>query len=344
MPARRIIALGFLAALFAGCAPAPLAPLPTLIPTLTPIRVDGSDRTPAITPTPLIAPAERASPAPSPSGAAPLSETRGVSPTPLIAPPPSATPFSRLVPLAYIPAGEFVMGSPPGSDPYAERWERPAHTVTLAAFWLETVEVSNARYALCVEAGACGPPLEPGSRTRPDYYGNPAFADYPVVNVTHAQAISYCAWAGGRLPTEAEWERAARFPDGRLYPWGNDLDLGRGHFGRGEGSDTERVELYAAGASALGVLNLAGNVWEWVLDWYDPDYYAVSPAQNPTGPEAGTERVARGGAFATDPQFVRAANRLGRDPNRGYDNVGLRCAVSAPPPNAPLLPTLTPGP
>jgi formylglycine-generating enzyme required for sulfatase activity len=102
------------------------------------------------------------------------------------------------------------------------------------------------------------------------------------------------------------------------------------------------VDAFPTGASALGVLNLAGNVWEWALDWYDPEYYAVSPRQDPAGPAAGTERVARGGAFATDPQFVRAANRLGRDPGRGYDNVGFRCVLTDPPANAPRLPTATP--
>ncbi len=377
---RRALAVLGLAGLLAACAPAALAPLPTLVPTFTPraatnggpgATVSGANG--AATPTALIAPGSGneptltptglASPTPTlllvdspatvtdpaslstPAGGATISTPAGgATPTPLIAPPPSPTPYSPLAPLAYVPAGEFSMGSAPGTDAFAEQWERPAHTVALSAFWLETLEVSNSRYALCVAAGACSLPLATGSRTRPDYYTNPAFADYPMVNVTHAQAQSFCAWAGGRLPTEAEWEYAARFPDGRRYPWGNELDLGRGHFARGEGSDTERVETYATGASALGLLNLAGNVWEWVLDWYDPEYYAVSPRQDPPGPAAGTERVARGGAYATDPQFVRTANRLGRDPNRGFDNVGFRCAVGEPPANAPRLPTVTPSP
>ncbi len=357
-----------------ACAPAPLAPLPTLVPTLTP-RPTLSPT--AATPTPIIAAGAGAEPtltpvAPEPtlgapsrvpapaattdpasggtpidpaSGGATISPASGgATPTPLIALPPSSTPYSPLAPLAFIPAGEFIMGSPPGSDPQAERWERPAHPAALAAFWMETTEVSNARYALCVAAGACSLPLSSAARTRLDYYANPGYADYPMVNVTHAQAISYCAWAGGRLPTEAEWEYAARYPDGRRYPWGNDLDLGRGNFGRPEGSDTDRVDAFAGGANALGVLNLAGNVWEWVADWYDPEYYAVAPRQAPAGPETGTERVARGGAFATDPQFTRAANRLGRDPNRGYDNIGFRCVVDQPPANALLLPTRTPSP
>jgi formylglycine-generating enzyme required for sulfatase activity len=266
------------------------------------------------------------------------------SPTPLIAFTPTPTPISAFAPLAYFPAGEFEMGSAPGSDPFAEEWERPAHKVALSGFWMEIYEVSNARYALCVAAGACGPPESFNSRTRTDYYSDPQFADHPVVNVTHAQAQAYCAWVGGRLPTEAEWEYAARWNDGRRYPWGNDpADLGLGNFGNPDG-DTQSVGAFPIGANALGVLNLAGNVWEWVADWYDPDYYGESPRQDPTGPAEGTERGARGGAFATDPQFVRVRNRYARDPNRGYNNVGFRCVAITPPGGAALLPTITPTP
>lgn len=322
-----------LAIALTACTPAALEPLPTLAPlitappTLTPI---------VPTPTRLIATAAGPSPT--------FVPTPADTPTPLIAPAPTPTPYTRLAPLVYHPPGTFTMGALPGADPYAEAWERPPHEVTLSGFWMETTEVSNARYALCVAAGVCSLPLRTSSRTRSDYYGNPAFAEYPMVNVTHAQAAQFCEWAGGRLPTEAEWEYAARFNDGRLYPWGNEQDLGRGQFGRGEGSDTEPVTAFPGGASALGVLNLAGNVWEWVADWYDAGYYAASPKENPTGPTTGKERVARGGAFATDPQFVRNTNRFSLNPERGYTNVGFRCVTTDPRSDLILLPTLTPQP
>lgn len=322
-----------LAIALTACTPAALEPLPTLAPlitappTLTPI---------VPTPTRLIATAAGPSPT--------FVPTPADTPTPLIAPAPTPTPYTRLAPLVYHPPGTFIMGALPGADPYAEVWERPPHEVTLSGFWMETTEVSNARYALCVAAGVCSLPLRTSSRTRGDYYGNPAFAEYPMVNVTHAQAAQFCEWAGGRLPTEAEWEYAARFNDGRLYPWGNEQDLGRGQFGRGEGSDTEPVTAFPGGASALGVLNLAGNVWEWVADWYDAGYYAASPKENPTGPTTGKERAARGGAFATDPQFVRNTNRFSLNPERGYTNVGFRCVTTNPRSDLILLPTLTPRP
>ncbi len=304
-----------------ACAPA-LNPLPTLIPTFTPRSTD----TPR--PTPLI---------PTPSGSEPVS-----TPTPLIAPPPSSTPFVPLAPLAFLPAGEFEMGSAPGADPFADKLERPAHRVRLSAFWIETLEVSNARYALCVAEGACTPPQSEASRTRSDYYLG--YADYPVVNVTHAQAQQFCAWTGGRLPTEAEWEYAARFNDGRRYPWGNsNPDFALANYGHEDG-DTEPIYFHPEGATALGLINMAGNVWEWVADWYSEEYYAASPKQNPTGPAESLERVARGGAFATDAVFIRTTNRYARDPNKGYTNVGFRCVVISPPSGSQLLPTLTPSP
>jgi formylglycine-generating enzyme required for sulfatase activity len=324
-----------LAALLTACAPSTPLVLPTLVPTHTPRPT----ATPVLeTPTPLIGSGGPGRATPS------VTPTLSGSPTPLIAFTPTPTPVSAFAPLAFVPVGEFEMGAAPGLDPFAEQWERPVHTVTLSAFWMEIYEVSNARYALCVAAGACSPPEAFTARTRENYYSDPQFGDYPVVNVNHAQAQAYCAWMGGRLPTEAEWEYAARFNDGRRYPWGGgEADLGLGNFGNPDG-DTQPVTSYPIGASALGALNLAGNVWEWAADWYDPEYYGESPAQNPTGPTTGTERVARGGAFATDPQFVRTTNRYARDPGRGYNNVGFRCVTASPPGGAALLPTLTPTP
>lgn len=332
----------------AACAAPTLERLPTLAPTITappsPTLATGGGTD--ATPTPLIGAGDGAA-TPTPHGTdAMLRGTdamlRVSTPTPLIGLAPTPTPYAPLSPLAYVPAGEFLMGAASGSDPFAEQWERPAHRVRLSAFWIETTEVSNARYALCVAEGGCALPVKDGSRTRPNYYTNPQYNEYPMVNVTHTQAAAFCAWAGGRLPTEAEWEYVARFNDGRLYPWGNEQDLGRGQFGRPEGADTEQVGSFLTGASALGVLNLAGNVWEWMADWYDPDYYSASPEQDPRGPATGKERVVRGGAFATDPQFVRNTNRFALDPEKGYTNVGFRCVADRPPAGVVRLPTLTP--
>lgn len=274
---------------------------------------------------------------------------------------PTFTAYRQTIPdsqvtfdLIPVPGGTFRMGSPADEKGRADH-EGPPIEVTVSPFWMARCEVTWAEYDLWNTDASRPQSKKPDGLSRP----TPPYMDmtftmgrdgFPAICMSHVAARQYCAWLSQktgrfyRLPTEAEWEYAARFPDGRRYPWGNELDLGRGHFARGEGSDTERVETYATGASALGLLNLAGNVWEWVLDWYDPEYYAVSPRQDPPGPAAGTERVARGGAYATDPQFVRTANRLGRDPNRGFDNVGFRCAVGEPPANAPRLPTVTPSP
>jgi formylglycine-generating enzyme required for sulfatase activity len=326
-----------------ACAPVASEPLPTLIPTVPLIvPVTGAGDASAIEPaTPVPVTPSALIPSPDPKRPTDTPEPTN---TPLIAPPPTATPYIPLAPLIYHPAGEFIMGSPPGTDANALDSEKPSHPVAVRAFWMEMYEVSNARFALCVGKGACAEPADVKSRTRSDYYTNPNYADFPVINVTWDQARRFCEWAGGRLPTEAEWEYAARFNDGRRFPWGNDEDRGRGNFQRGEGSDTERIDSYLGTATALGVVNMAGNVWEWVADWYGETYYKDSPLQNPTGPEAGDERVLRGGAFATDIQFVRAANRFSRDPAKGYTNVGFRCVADNPPANAQRLPTLTPIP
>lgn len=319
--------------LLTACAPASTTPepeIPTLAPLFTPLPT--STATSIYSPTPPIAISTL--PSPTPAG----------TPTPVIAVVPTPTVVPPVAEIIFVPSGRFMMGSPAGSDRFAEQWERPAHEVTLNAFWMTQTEVTNAQYALCVQDSACVPVQEAASRTRGDYYTNPAYMNFPVVNITQPQAQDFCGWVGGRLPTEAEWEYAARYNDSRLYPWGDEMEINRGSFGRPEGNDTEPVFSYPNGASALGFLNLSGNVWEWIADWYDPNYYEDSPARNPQGPETGRERVVRGGAYGTDPQFVRAANRRGLNPDTGYDNVGFRCAFDAPPAGAILLPTLTPAP
>ncbi len=194
--------------------------------------------------------------------------------------------------MVFVPEGPFTMGTDSGRAN-----EAPAHRVSLSAYFIDRTPVTNAQYRACVEAGACQPPTNLASHTRPEYYGNPAFDDYPVLYVDWSRARDYCAWAGKRLPTEAEWEKAARGQDGRLWPWGDEPDPSRANI-REEGvGDTTAVGRYPTGASPYGALDMAGQVWEWVADRYDPDYYVQSPAIDPPGPSAGVRYVLRGGSL-----------------------------------------------
>ena len=202
-----------------------------------------------------------------------------------------------------------------GLDVYAENDESPAHEIQLNAFWVDQVEVTNGMYTLCVQTGFCTPPVKFNSDNRPAYYDNPEFRDYPVVYVSWLEASHYCTWAGRRLPTEAEWERAARGDDMRTYPWGDELPNESLLNYNNEVGDTSRVGSYAPGASPFGALDMAGNVWEWVADLYKADYYEKSNGANPSGPleTAGLiARVLRGGSFQDERVNVRISNR-------GYD-------------------------
>lgn len=238
---------------------------------------------------------------------------------------PSPAPAASATPArVHVPAGDFLMGSA-ASDPNAYAGESPLHQVYLKDFWIDRTEVTNARYARCVQAAACQPPVRTTSYTRDAYYGNPEYADYPVIFVTWDDAAAYCQWAGGRLPTEAQWEKTARGADGRPYPWGAIApDRNLLNFNVQVG-DTTQVGRYPAGASPYGALDMLGNVWEWVADWYDPDYYGQSPQQDPLGPDHGMGRVMKGGSWNVTPQTARAAVRGRRTPDYAYDNVGFRC-------------------
>lgn len=235
----------------------------------------------------------------------------------------------------FVPAGEFLMGSA-ADDADADDNEKPQHTVYLDAFWIDRVEVTNAMYARCVKAKACAPPLQDTSERRKRYYGNPEYANYPVIYVSWEAAQAYCQWAGGRLPTEAEWEKAARGIDGRQYPWG-DEPLNCTHSNSGIRGccvgDTTAVGSYPSGASPYGALDMAGNVYEWVADWYDREYYSRSPARNPAGPAAGEKRVIRGGSWGfwdrcwdTPQDVVRSDSRTWSFVDNS--NLGFRCAYS----------------
>ncbi len=252
--------------------------------------------------------------------------------------------------LVYVPPGAFWMGSP-RNDPYAKPDELPQHRPQLSAYWIDRTEITNAMYAGCVAAGACVAPPTAFSDFSPHaYYGSPAYADYPVVNVTWQQAQSYCGWAGRRLPTEAEWEKAARGLDGRRFPWEwigvpvpdklNFCDASCA-FGFGlttvkDGyAETAPVGAYPKGASPYGALDMAGNVWQWVSDWYGGTYYGSSPASDPTGPATGSLRVLRGGSWLDGPYsggliHHRSANRFAQDPSAVKSDIGFRCAMPAP--------------
>ena len=190
----------------------------------------------------------------------------------------------------YVPEGEFEMG--------AELYYDPIHTVYQDAFWIDQTEVTNAKYALCVAAGGCTVPHSMGSYGRASYYGSDDYVDYPVVYIDWYQAESYCDWAERRLPTEAEWEKAARGTDGRTYPWGNQPpNESLLNYDWNE-KDTTSVGSYPEGASPYGALDMAGNVFEWVADWFAIDYYKISPFINPVGPPNGESRVLRGGSWS----------------------------------------------
>ncbi len=227
--------------------------------------------------------------------------------------------------MIYIPAGSFTMGADE-SDLEAGEQEAPKHKVSLSAYWIDETEVTNGMYARCVDQGACSPPVNLYSKTHTSYFGDPAFTKHPVIYVGWEDARDYCRWTGRRLPSEAEWEKAARGTDVRIYPWGeNPPGLKFANYG-GLIGDTTPVGSFPSGRSAYGVLDLAGNVAEWVSDWYDQDYYSNSPFQNPAGPTAGVFRLIRGGSWFTQGNSLRTTFRMWNYPDLRSDTVGFRCA------------------
>jgi formylglycine-generating enzyme required for sulfatase activity len=236
--------------------------------------------------------------------------------------------------MVYVPAGEFQMGSTDQQIDYAmqlcsesrddckRRWyedEQPVHTVVLDAFWLDRTEVTNSQYQRCASAGVCD---QSTFADDSDFNGD----NQPVVAVDRINAQTYCQWAGARLPTEAEWEYAARGPEGQVYPWGNAFDASRGNFsGTGDGYEyTAPVGRFSEGASWVGALDLSGNVWEWVADWHG--YYPTERQVNPTGPAWGDRGVLRGGSWKNTSANVRGADRGWSNLSDWFSFYGFRCA------------------
>jgi len=244
--------------------------------------------------------------------------------------------------LVCVPAGEFLMGA---TDRNSD--EKPPHKVTLNAYWIDQTEVSNRQFQQFVQSA--GYQTDAEKKGSSVLYNGSSWEDtpgvnwkqptgpgsslsgrleHPVIHVSWNDAKAYCAWAGRSLPSEAQWEKAARGTDGRTYPWGEqEPNANLANFAMNI-KDTTAVGQYPKGASPYGALDMAGNVWEWGADWYGETYYVSSPASNPPGPTSGTDKVLRGGSWVINAYYLRVAYRYNIDPTYRYDSVGFRCAAS----------------
>jgi formylglycine-generating enzyme required for sulfatase activity len=273
----------------------------TRTPTWTPTATPRPTNTPTGTPTPLATPTPTRTPTP-------------VATATLIAGATRVNTADGAV-YVYVPGGTFNMGSNNGAED-----EKPVHQVTLDSYWIMRTEVTNAQFAACVRAGAC---TAPGNII----WNESRYAERPVTHVDWNQASAYARWAGGSLPSEAQWEFACRGLDVYQYPWGDSApDASRANYGDST-NGTKPVGSYLAGASPYGALDMAGNVWEWTADWYGADYYAQSPVRNPTGPASGTFRALRGGSYSSSSTNVRCAVRDWYLPGSRHDFFGFRVAV-----------------
>lgn len=232
---------------------------------------------------------------------------------------------SDAMPQVFVPAGKFIMGA----NDAEMQVSFPAHIVYIDAFWIDQMEVSNAQYNQCVSAGVCKKPAYSGEYA---YYAEAAYNNYPVVFITWEEAKEYCEWTGRRLPTEAEWEKAARGVDGRSHPWGETApDISLLNFDNNIGAPMP-VDRYQAGASPFGALNMNGNVREWVTDWYSQGYYknqlARTNPQGPEGPNSQSKKSLRGGGFADDARESRIFTRFAHVPWSAGWVRGFRCVSS----------------
>lgn len=250
-----------------------------------------------------------------------ISSTLIVSETPL----PTEITDAKGVSMLLVPAGEFMMGSDNG---YSN--EKPVHQVDLGAFYMDAYEVTNARYKVCEEVGVCDPPEILSSKKRSTYYVNGLYSNYPVINVNWDMAKTYCEWRDMQLPTEAQWEKAAKGTDGRTYPWGEGFSCDKANYQRCIG-DTVAVGSYESDKSPYGIYDMAGNVTEWVADWYSETYYQDAPLSNPFGPNSGIDRVYRGGSWVDYENVMRTSVRLRGDPANSNDNLGFRCVSDTNP-------------
>ena len=317
-----------LAALATSCAsPSPLQPTPPDTAALSP------------SPSPSPAPSATHTALPPTHTAAPTL-TATITDTPTPAASPTATPLpDRIVdefgvPMVRVPAGQFLMGTE-----VRARNERPEHTVTLDDYYIDQFEVTFASFAEFLNAK--GNQFEGNANwveaNDPDlrihevdgvWQVDAGSENYPMVEMTWYGARAYCEWRGGRLPSEAEWEKAARGPDGRTFPWGEEISCEQANYA-GCTYAAMPVDSLPAGASPYGAYHMAGNVMEWVSDWYDIEYYANSPAENPTGPETGDFRLLRGGTWLHAAGNVRTTYRFPKLPVLTYVTVGFRCARNA---------------
>lgn len=230
----------------------------------------------------------------------------------------------------YVPQGVFLMGAG-AQDADAQPDERPQRQVSLDAFCIDHTETSNGQYAVFLTAtNHTAPSGWNGSSYPPNINQN--YKDLPVVNVSWFDARDYCTWLYKQLPTEAQWEKAARGTDGRIYPWGNSFDPAKANYGGTTPRELQTVDSNSSGQSPYGVLNMAGNAAEWTEDWYLADAYSRMPDLNPTGPTASAtgNRVVRGGSYVTDVKSLRTTARVGIfKPTWTQPDIGFRCA--APP-------------
>ena len=314
-----LLVLAILLALlwFKSCGQTPLptpAPLIILIPTSTRASMDSIPNLPTIEREATSTPTLQVVATPV------LTDTPLPSPSPTVGKGSSRIRKKDGMEMMYLPGESFTMSA--GGD---------EHTVTLDSYWIDKTEVTNAKYAMCVQTGGCTEPSSKISNSRQSYYLNSQFGNYPVIFVNWNQSKAYCEWAGAKLPTEAQWELAARGQDGRTYPWGEIIDPSFANYNQNIG-DTTEVCQYEKGNSPYGLCDMAGNVWEWVGDWYGN--YPTAPVANPSGPLTGQFRVLRGGSWSNIDHSIRAANRYSYSPSRADYGFGFRCASNTFPKEA----------